>query len=86
MKKVFLTMRNRWKAKVPVFFKWVMGFGASLASVALAIQMALNSAGASVPGWWESLYPYLIGMGAGMTACGKFTQVPPPEEEQKSQP
>lgn len=74
MKKVINIIIERWKAQVPKFFKWVMGIGTSVAAVALAIQMALDSGGAIIPEWWEKLYPYLIGIGAGMTASAKFTQ------------
>lgn len=74
MKKIFFIVINRWQAKMPVFFKWIMGIGTSVAAVALAIQMTLNSGGATIPDWWEKVYPYLIGVGAGMTACAKLTQ------------
>ena len=74
MKKVINIIIERWKAKMPVFFKWIMGIGTSVAAIALAIQMALNSGGATIPEWWETVYPYLIGIGAGMTASAKFTQ------------
>lgn len=59
---------------MPVFFKWIMGIGTSVAAIALAIQMALDSGGATIPEWWVKVYPYLIGIGAGMTASAKFTQ------------
>lgn len=68
------TIRERWKARVPKFFKWIMGVGTGVAAVALAIQMALNSAGANIPDWWATIYPYLIGAGAGMTAVAKLTR------------
>lgn len=74
MKKVFRIIIKRWKAKMPVFFKWIIGIGTSVAAIALAVQMALNSGGATIPEWWEKIYPYLIGIGAGMTASAKFTQ------------
>lgn len=74
MKKVFSTIKERWKAQTPIFFQWIIGIGTGMAAVALAIQMALTSGGATIPEWWESLYPYLIGIGAGMTATAKFTQ------------
>jgi len=68
------TIKERWKARVPKFFKWIMGIGTGIATIALAIQMALNSAGASIPEWWETIYPYMIGIGAGMTAVAKLTR------------
>lgn len=74
MKKVLNIIIERWKAQMPVFFKWIMGIGTSVAAIALAIQMALDSGGATIPEWWEKVYPYLIGIGAGMTASAKFTQ------------
>lgn len=74
MKKILKTISDRWNSDMPKFFKWVMGIGTSIAAIALAIQMALNSGGAVTPQWWETLYPYLIGIGAGMTAVAKLTQ------------
>lgn len=74
MKRVFIIIKERWKAQIPIFFKWIMGIGTGVAAVALAIQMALTSGGATIPEWWETIYPYLIGIGAGMTASAKFTQ------------
>ena len=68
------TFVQRWKAAMPAFFKWIMGFGTALAAIAVAVQMALNSSGATPPEWWVTIYPYLIGAGAGMTATAKFTQ------------
>ncbi len=74
MKKIFSTIKERWKAQIPVFFKWMIGIGTGVAAVASAIQMALTSGGAIIPAWWETLYPYLIGISAGMIATAKFTQ------------
>lgn len=74
MNKILTIIIERWKAQVPVFFKWIMGIGAGVATIALAIQMALDSGGAKAPEWWETLYPYLIGVGAGLTACAKLTK------------
>lgn len=74
MKRVFNIIIRRWKAQMPVFFQWIMGIGTSVATIALAIQMALNTGGATIPVWWERIYPYLIGIGAGMSASAKFTQ------------
>ena len=51
-----------------------MGISVSISAIALAIQMALNSGGAMAPEWWNTIYPYLIGVGAGMTAASKLTQ------------
>ena len=74
MKNVFITIKERWQSEMPKFFKWVMGISVSVSAIALAIQMALNSGGAMAPEWWNTIYPYLIGVGAGMTAASKLTQ------------
>lgn len=74
MKQLIKTIRERWTAQIPVFFKWIMGIGTGIASIAFSIQMALDSSGATAPDWWVTIYPYLIGIGAGMTATAKFTQ------------
>lgn len=74
MKQLIKTIKDRWKAAMPVFFKWIMGIGTTMAGIALSIQLALDSGNAVIPEWWEKLYPYIIGIGAGMTATAKFTQ------------
>ena len=38
MKKVINIIIKRWKAKMPVFFKWIMGIGTSVAAIALAVK------------------------------------------------
>ena len=74
MKRILSTIATRWKSSMPLFFKWVLGISGGIATVALAIQVALNSAGAAAPEWWNTVYPYLIGIGAGMSATAKLTQ------------
>lgn len=74
MKEIFSTIRTRWKSQMPIFFKWVMIIGSGICAVSLAIHMSLQQCGARIPEWWEAVYPYLIGVGAGMMATAKFTQ------------
>lgn len=70
--KILETVKKRWEAESPRFFKWVMGVALSLSSVALSIQGALTAGGAETPLWWQTVYPYLIGFGAGMAAVAKL--------------
>lgn len=66
---------SRWKATTPKFFKWVVRIGLSVSTVAMAIHVALVAGGASEPVWWMEIYPYLIGVPAGMAAVAKMTRV-----------
>lgn len=74
MRRILNTIIGRWKAQVPLFFKWLMGVGAAISTISIAIHTALISANAMIPEWWQTVYPYLVGMGAGMAAASKLTQ------------
>lgn len=65
---------SRWKAKTPLFFKRIMSFCLCVSGTAIAIHSAIVAAGATEPGWWVTLYPYLVGIPAGAAAVAKFTQ------------
>ncbi len=65
---------QRWKAKTPLLFKNIIKIGLGISGVAVAIHMALETAGAVEPEWWTMIYPYLVGFPAGMAAVAKFTQ------------
>ena len=74
MQNIFKIISKRWRSAMPKFFKWILGIAASISGVALAIQTSLLTAGVCIPTWWETLCPYLIGIGAGMAAVAKLTQ------------
>ncbi len=74
MKKIYKNLRLRWKAKTPRVFKWIIKIALSISGVAIAIHSALMAAGAMEPGWWTTIYPYLVGIPAGMAAVAKITQ------------
>jgi hypothetical protein len=63
----------RFKQKTPPFFKAVFKVCIGISSVALAIQTALSTSGAIIPDWWQFIYPYLIGVPAGMAGIAKLT-------------
>ena len=78
MKKVSLWWQvaaARWKATTPLFFKWIVRLGLAVSGTAVAIHVALVSGGAVEPAWWTDIYPYLIGVPAGMAAVAKMTRV-----------
>jgi hypothetical protein len=55
-------------------FRRVIEVSAAVSGVAVAIQGAMMAAGALIPGWWETVFPYLVGIPAGMAAVAKFTR------------
>jgi|GEM_PF-969442 hypothetical protein len=84
MKNISLWWRviiSRWKATTPLFFKWIVRLGLAVSGTAVAIHVALVSGGAVEPAWWTDIYPYLIGVPAGMAAVAKMTKVTTDEKE-----
>lgn len=74
MNREIMEIRDRIKAKTPKFFKKIGYIAASVSGVAIAIQVAMTSANAIPPEWWVSVYPYLIGLPAGIVACAALTR------------
>lgn len=74
MKRFWKTIKDRWTAATPKFFKKVIWIGTSISGVAIAINTALGLAGAMAPVWWCNVYPYLVGVPAGMAAVAKLAR------------
>ena len=74
IKSLFDLLYDRWKAKTPLLFSRIIKIAMALNTIAIAIQTALVAAGADVPEWWASVFPYFVGFGAGMAAVAKLTQ------------
>ena len=64
---------RRWKEKMPKFFRMVMYVCALVSGTALAVNTAILAAGAQPHEWWQEIFPYLIGVPAGMAFAAKFT-------------
>ena len=64
---------ERWKEKMPKFFLWMMYICAFIGGTALAANTAIIAAGAQPHEWWSDLFPYLIGVPAGVMFACKFT-------------
>ena len=69
--------RKRWKAKMPRFFNRVCWVCSLISGTALAANEAMQLAGATPHEWWTSIFPYLVGIPAGMAFAAKFTQTYP---------
>ena len=64
---------KRWHEKMPKFFKKVMWLCGLISGTALAVNTAIVTAGATPHDWWQEIFPYLIGVPAGMAFIAKFT-------------
>ena len=64
---------QRWKKKMPKFFRWIMYVCALVSGTALVVNTAMITSGAQPHEWWVDIYPYLIGIPVGMAFCAKFT-------------
>ncbi len=67
------TVSKRWKKKMPKFFKGVFWVCSLISGTALAVNSAIQAAGATPHDWWVEIFPYLIGVPAGMAFAAKFT-------------
>lgn len=74
MKKLFLTLRNRWQAKTPLIFSRIIKIAVTLSTSAIAIHTTCTSINIDEPEWWLSAMPYIIGIGVGAGAVAKLTQ------------
>lgn len=74
IKSLFIMLRDRWKAKTPLIFSRIIKLAMAISTIAIAIQTALVTAGADIPEWWSTIFPYFVGTAAGMVAVAKLTQ------------
>ena len=73
IKKTSNEVVERWKAKMPSFFYWLTVIAMSVLSVAVTIHFTVESAGAQHVEWWSAVYPYLVGVCAGIIGVSKLT-------------
>lgn len=68
------SIKDRWQATSPLIFRRICNICVGISTVAVAVQTALVAAGANTPQWWTDLFPYLVGIPAGMAAVAKLTK------------
>lgn len=74
VKKAGHTLTQRWMNTMPKFFRMVFWICSLISGTALAINTAIVAGGGTPHEWWTDIYPYLIGIPAGMAFAAKFTQ------------
>ena len=74
MKKLWNTLRSRWLNAMPKFFSRICWVCTLVSGTALAANTAITAGGGTTHEWWDNIYPYLLGIPAGMAFVAKFTQ------------
>lgn len=72
--RMYKTIKDRWKAESPLLFKRITNISCSISAIAIAVNLALSASGANQPQWWVNIFPYLVGIPAGMAAVAKLTK------------
>ena len=67
-------LRNRWRNRMPKFFKRLFKISTAVCGTATAATAAINAAGLQPHEWWLDLAPYIIGTSAGIAFASKLTQ------------
>jgi hypothetical protein len=74
MKDFWSLLKHRWTNAMPKFFARICWVCALISGTALAVNTAITAGGGTTHEWWNDLYPYLLGIPAGMAFVAKFTQ------------
>ena len=67
-------IKERWQTESPAIFKFITNLCLFISGMAIAIHFAVTTAGATEPNWWNTIYPYLVGVPAGMAFVAKMTK------------
>ena len=67
-------IKERWQTESPAIFKFITNLCLAISGMAIAIHVAVTTAGATEPNWWNIIYPYLVGIPAGMAFVAKMTK------------
>ena len=73
MKKKWHILLLRWKAESPELFKRLINICLFISGLSLSVHTAIITAGALEPVWFADIYPYLIGIPAGIAFTSKLT-------------
>ena len=74
IKEFWNTLIHRWQNAMPRFFRNICWTCTLISGTALAVNTAITAGGGVTHEWWNDIYPYLLGIPAGMAFVAKFTQ------------
>ena len=66
-------MVERWKGKMPKFFRWLLTLAIGVITTASAIHFGAPVLGVEHSEWWPEVYRYIISSSLGVAAVCKFT-------------
>lgn len=66
-------MVERWKGKMPKFFRWLLTLAIGVITTASAIHFGAPALGVEHSEWWPEVYRYIISSSLGVAAVCKFT-------------
>lgn len=69
-----ITLSRRFQADTPKVARWVRNIAAFVSGLAMAVMTALITAQAVIPEWFNSIYPYLIGLPAAVAFACQFSE------------
>lgn len=61
------------KAETPRIAKIIRNISTAISGCALAVMTALVTAQSQIPGWFNNIYPYLIGIPATIAFLSQFS-------------
>lgn len=74
VRKAGSALGRRWRNTMPRFFRVIFWACSLVSGTALAVNTAIIAGGGTAHEWWTDVYPYLLGIPAGMAFVAKFTQ------------
>lgn len=72
--KSWRVIEKRWRNAMPRFFRVIFWACSLISGTAIAVNSAILAAGGTTHEWWQNMFPYLVGIPAGMAFVCKFTQ------------
>lgn len=73
MQDIFKKLYKKFIADTPKIARWVRNISAAISGCSLAIMTALLAAQSTIPNWFNTIYPYTIGIPAAIAFISQFS-------------